>query len=182
LLGLICPRFEVAPSDFDESEISADIPPAEHVSLSASHKARAVADGLDNAIVIGADTIVVVGSEILGKPIDEDGARRMLHKLSGRTHQVYTGLAVISLDGGKSIEKQGVEQTDVVVRELSEAIIDRYVATKEPMDKAGAYAIQGKGAVLIEKINGCFFNVVGLPVFLLSRILGELGVEAFECR
>ncbi|MDO8683278.1 MAG: Maf family protein [Armatimonadota bacterium] len=181
LLGLICPEFEVGPSDFDESRISSELPPAEYVAVSARRKARAVASGLDNAIVIGADTIVVVGGEILGKPSDTDDARRMLRIISGRTHQVYTGLCVIEIRNGTTIEKSGIESTDVTVRRLTDSMIERYLTTGEPMDKAGAYAIQGKGAVLIERIKGCYFNVVGLPIYLLSLLLEELGMEVFDC-
>lgn len=136
---------------------------------------------MDNAIVIGADTIVVVGGEILGKPSDTDDARRMLRIISGRTHQVYTGLCVIEIRNGTTIEKSGIESTDVTVRRLTDSMIERYLTTGEPMDKAGAYAIQGKGAVLIERIKGCYFNVVGLPIYLLSLLLEELGMEVFDC-
>lgn len=179
LLSLICPEFEVWPSDFDESGLSTGTPPAEYVQISASHKAQAVAKGLKDAIVIGADTIVVISGRILGKPVDEADAHDMLRLLSGKTHQVYTGISVISANNGEAPEANGVESTDVAFRQLTDQMIERYIATREPMDKAGAYAIQGKGSVLIEKINGCFFNVVGLPVYRLSRLLEELGLEPF---
>ena len=182
LLALICPEFEIVPSEFDETHLSADLPPEEYVTASASRKACAVARDAENAIVIGADTIVVVGDEILGKPSDDEDARRMLRAIGGRTHQVCTGVSVISTRNGSQTEKTGFECTDVTVRPLSAEIIDRYVATGEPLDKAGAYAIQGKGAVLIERINGCYFNVVGLPVYLVSRLLEEFGVEALGCK
>jgi len=150
------------------------------VVFSASRKARAVAEQVDNAVVIGADTIVVVDSEILGKPEDADDARRMLGLIGGQTHQVYTGVSVIAVQNGKPTEKSGFERTDVTIRPLTRELIERYLATGEPMDKAGAYAIQGKGAVLIERINGCYSNVVGLPIYLLSRLLEDSGVEAFS--
>ena len=177
LLSLIYPNFEVAPSDFDENHVSTELPPVEYVARAASHKARAVAAEQKDAIVIGADTVVVVDGHILGKPADVEDARRMLRMLSGRTHHVYTGVCVISIVKGQASETEGVERTEVSVRELSDELLDRYIATAEPMDKAGAYAIQGKGAVLIERIDGCYFNVVGLPVHLLSRLLEELGME-----
>jgi septum formation protein len=180
LLSLICPEFEVWPSDFDESGLSTEIPPAEYVQISASHKAQAVARVLKDAIVVGADTIVVISGRILGKPADEADARDMLRLLSGETHQVYTGISVISINDGIAQEANGVECTDVTFRQLTDEMVERYIATREPMDKAGAYAIQGRGSVLIEKINGCFFNVVGLPVYRLSRLLEELGLETFS--
>ena len=180
LLALIFPTFEVVPSDFDEGRVSSELAPSEYVVFSASRKARAVAEQVENAVVIGADTVVVVDSEIMGKPEDADDARRMLGMISGRTHQVYTGVSAIVVHRGEPTEKSGVERTDVTVRPLTGQMIERYLATGEPMDKAGAYAIQGKGAVLIERINGCYSNVVGLPVYLLSRLLEDLGVEALR--
>jgi septum formation protein len=180
LLSLICPKFEVWPSDFDESGLSTELSPAEYVQRSASHKAHSVAEGLSDATVIGADTIVAVSGRILGKPVDVEDAREMLRSLSGKTHQVYTGVSVISVEDGNATEVQGVECTEVKFRELMDRIIERYIATREPMDKAGAYAIQGKGSVLIERIDGCFFNVVGLPVYMLSRLLESLGLEPFS--
>lgn len=182
LLGLICPDFEIAPSDFDESTVCAELPPVEYVVISACRKAREVADRTDDSVVIGADTVVVVNGEIMGKPADKDDAARMLRAIGGRTHQVYTGICVISAKGGARVEKSGFESTDVTVRRLTDGMIRRYIATGEPMDKAGAYAIQGRGSVLIERIKGCYFNVVGLPVYALSRLLEELGMEALDCK
>jgi septum formation protein len=132
-------------------------------------KAQGVASKYPNALILGADTIVVVDSEILGKPTDAEDARRMLRVLSGRAHQVYTGIAVTSA----GIEKTACERTDVNFAKLSEKIISRYIETGEPMDKAGAYAIQGKGAPLIKSISGCYFNVVGLPIHRLSVLLED---------
>jgi len=119
---------------------------------------------------------------ILGKPADEEDAARMLRMLSGRVHQVYTGVHVIDVRDGKQRELNGCECTDVRFRELADQMIERYIATGEPMDKAGAYAIQGRGSVLIEGISGDFFNVVGLPVYRLGLILEELGMEVLSCR
>lgn len=173
LLSLIFSEFEVIPSGFDESLVPGDLRPPDHVLYSATMKARDVAAHYPESLIIGADTIVVVDDTILGKPADTGDAARMLQMLSGRTHQVYTGVAVI-LNG---VEHAAVECTDVTFRELSDEVISRYVASGEPMDKAGAYAIQGKGTVLICSISGCYPNVVGLPLYRLSRLLEELGVE-----
>lgn len=174
LLSLIFDDFRVIPSDFEESEVPAELPPVRHVEYSATMKARDVANKFPNSLVIGADTIVVVGDRILGKPADTSDAGHMLRSLSGVTHEVYTGLAIILGD----LERTGVECTDVTFRKLSDEIISRYISSGEPMDKAGAYAIQGRGSVLIKSIRGCYFNVVGLPLYRLSAMLEEFGVEA----
>ncbi|MHB9038805.1 MAG: Maf family protein [Armatimonadota bacterium] len=172
LLSLIFREFWVVPSKFDESEVPLELPPAEHVVYSSLMKARDVARDNPKSVVIGADTVVVADDTILGKPRDRSDAARMLGMLNGRTHQVYTGVSVIY--GGE--EHSGFECTDVKFSELSDEVISRYISSGEPMDKAGAYAIQGRGAVLIESINGCYFNVVGLPVHRLSVILHEFGI------
>jgi len=174
LLALLCPSFEVRPSAFDESQLPADLSPIQHVLASASAKARDVAQTAPDAIVIGADTVVVVLGEMLGKPADVDDARRMLRVLSGRTHQVITGMCVV---GPGPREATGWETTAVRFRTLSDELIGRYIATGEPMDKAGAYAIQGLGAPLIQRVCGDFFNVVGLPLYKLSLMLEKFGLE-----
>ncbi|MCL5104374.1 MAG: Maf family protein [Armatimonadetes bacterium] len=172
LLSLIFEDFQVLPSEFEESEVPADLPPVRHVEYSATMKARDVAAKHPGSLVIGADTIVVVRDQILGKPADAADAGRMLRGLSGRTHEVYTGLAVILGD----MERTGVECTDVTFRKLTDEMISRYISSGEPMDKAGAYAIQGRASVLIKSIRGCYFNVVGLPLYRLSTMLEEFGV------
>ncbi len=173
LLALIFNDFRVIPSQFDESEMPPDLKPADHVVQSALMKARDVAKAYPDSLVIGADTIVVVDGQILGKPENREDAARMLRMHSGRSHEVYTGVAVTR----KGIERAGVECTEVNFAELGEEVINRYVDTGEPLDKAGAYAIQGKGVVLVESIRGCYPNVVGLPLARLSRMLKEFGVE-----
>ena len=178
LLSLITQRFRVEPSRFDESSVPSDLSPVEYVTHSSLMKAREVANRYPDALVIGADTIVVIDNTILGKPRNAADAAKMLRSLSDKTHQVYTGLAVIC--NGKEIN--GFECTDVSFRLLNNEIISRYVSTMEPMDKAGAYAIQGKGAVLIKGIRGCYFNVVGLPIYKLSTFLEEFGIEPLEVR
>jgi|LSQX01.1.fsa_nt_gb septum formation protein len=124
-------------------------------------------------LVIGADTIVVK-DQILGKPKDRNDAFKMLKVLQGSWHEVITGVAVISTFGYKNIKT--FEITRVKMKELSEQAINAYIDTSEPCDKAGSYGIQGLGAVLVEKIDGCYFNVVGLPLARLSNILSEFGV------
>lgn len=173
LLGLLFRDFRVVPSEFDESLVPSDLEPADHVLYSALMKARDVAETHPDSLVIGADTIVVVDRTILGKPEDREDAIRMLDMLSGRSHKVYTGVALIH--AGR--ERADVECTEVDFAELGDEIIVRYVDTGEPLDKAGAYAIQGKGVVLIESIRGCYPNVVGLPLAMLSSMLREFGVE-----
>ncbi|MEN6519605.1 MAG: Maf family protein [Armatimonadota bacterium] len=182
LLSLICPDFEVLPSEFDESNMPSDLPPMDHVVMSAKEKAMDVAAKVTDGIVIGSDTVVSIDEHILGKPQDERDAARMLRMLSGRTHQVYTGIHVIDVRRNERRERSGFECTDVCFRELTDGMIERYIATGEPMDKAGAYAIQGRGSVLIKGISGCYFNVVGLPVYKLGLILEESGLEALTCR
>jgi septum formation protein len=117
---------------------------------------------------------VVVDGAVLGKPADAADARRMLERLSGKEHAVITGLAVLDAASGRSIVRTSV--TKVVFRDLSQREIDAYVATGEPLDKAGAYGIQERGALLVERIEGCYSNVVGLPLSLLGEMLREFGI------
>jgi nucleoside triphosphate pyrophosphatase len=129
-----------------------------------------------SAIVIGADTVVVVGGRILGKPQDLRSASRMLHLLSGRTHTVLTGLALLKIPGGA--EKIHVEKTRVRFAEMPAKEIDGYLLTGEPYHKAGAYAIQGIGGRYVTRVEGCYFNVVGLPVARLCVLLKDFGWHA----
>lgn len=126
-------------------------------------------------LVLGADTIVVTKDKILGKPSGPDEAIAMLEELSGKTHTVITGIALVTVSGKNSRVMH--DETAVEFRRLTETEIRAYVATGEPMDKAGAYGIQGKGALLVQRINGCYFNVVGLPVSKLSQLLEEFGLN-----
>jgi septum formation protein len=135
-------------------------------------KARAVARERRGSLVVGADTIVVLDGEVLGKPPDAGAAARMLRRLAGREHLVHTGLALVAPGGA---EANGVESTAVTIRRLSDDGIEAYVATGEPLDKAGAYGIQGLGAALVESVRGCYFNVMGFPVARFLALLGELG-------
>jgi septum formation protein len=147
--------------------------PTEHVLNLSRRKAEDVARRLNRGIVLGADTIVVVDGEILGKPRNPQEARRMLRLLAGRTHMVLTGLTLIDLSRQRSLSDSVV--TVVRMRPLSRREIDWYVSTGEPMDKAGSYGIQGKGSILIERIEGCFYNVVGLPLAKLAQMLQTMG-------
>lgn len=132
--------------------------------------------GAEAALVVGADTEVVIDGEVLGKPSSDDDARRMLRRLAGRTHEVITGVALIRLPGGeRRIEH---EVTHVTFAPLTENEIAAYVASEEHRDKAGGYAIQGRGGTFVTRMEGCYFNIVGLPLARLYRILREMGWEA----
>jgi septum formation protein len=161
--GIPC---EVVPVTVDEAVLRLE-PPGDHVRRLAQEKARAAFARYPDAVVLGADTIVVLGSEIMGKPRNEDDAVRMLRLLSGREHEVLTGLAVISARG-MAVE---VARTRVWFNPMSDAEIAEYAASGEPLDKAGAYAIQGLASKFIDRIQGSYSNVVGLPVALVYRLL-----------
>lgn len=166
--------FEVRTADCEEITVPGERPEDTVKRLSLT-KARCVAElEGDDAVVIGADTVVAIDGKILGKPADEHEAAEMLKLLSGRTHRVYTGLAVIG--GGKTVNEY--VETEVKFYDLTDSQIKRYIATGEPMDKAGAYGIQKYGSLLVEEIRGDYFNVVGLPVGRLDRVLREdFGIE-----
>ena len=173
LLRQVGCEFRVLPSSAEENN-EADLSPAELVQAHARAKARDVAVHVSpEDTIIGADTIVVLGGKVYGKPGDEEVACRMLGELSGRTHSVWSGVAVI----GAGLCFTDAVETRVTLSRLTSAQIRRYAATGEPLDKAGAYAVQGLGAVFVERIEGCYFNVVGLPLQALSRLLSRAGVE-----
>jgi septum formation protein len=174
LLEQIGLTFLVAPADVDESVRDGEAP-KDYAERLALDKARAAASRAKEGIVIAADTFVVVGDAIFGKPVDAADARRMLSELSGRGHEVLTGLAVVDAATGRSAVRTSA--TGVWFRELSDREIAAYVATGEPLDKAGAYGIQERGALLVERIEGCYSNVVGLPLSLLGEMLREFGVS-----
>jgi septum formation protein len=138
-------------------------------------KARIVAARSGNSVVIAADTIVVLNRAILGKPVSEADAVRMLTMLSGRMHRVITGLAVI--DSSSSEQHTAYAVTRVWFRDLAPEMIASYAASGEPLDKAGAYGIQGRGALFVERIDGCYFNVVGLPLALLTDLISAANVK-----
>ncbi|MDI6710546.1 MAG: Maf family protein [Thermoanaerobacterales bacterium] len=166
--------FTVFACDVDES-IDAGGAPAPQVEALALRKARAVAGRLDCGLVIGADTVVVLGGRILGKPADAREAAAMLRDLEGASHEVYTGVAVVEAGSGRAVVDH--ERTVVRFRSLTEAEIAAYVATGEPLDKAGAYGIQGIGAFLVAGIEGCYTNVVGLPLGRLTELLRVFGCD-----
>ncbi len=165
-------QFSIVVSEADESAVSRDIPVNLYVQELALLKASATAKILlrnKKALIIAADTIVTLDGEILGKPDGEDGAKKMLSSLSGRTHEVYTGYCIMRISDGKTVCNS--VKTEVKFKTLTEQKIRSYIESGEPMDKAGAYGIQGLGSMLIEKINGDYFNVVGLPVSALADTL-----------
>lgn len=165
--------FRIITPDIDE-HMDRALPPAELVRQISLEKAQAVAAQADpNTVVIAADTVVALDGAVLGKPADEEEAFRMLSLLSGNRHQVYTGLTVLR---GEQVFSQW-EETAVTFRPLTAEEIEAYIATGEPMDKAGAYGIQGYGSLLIEGISGDYYNVMGLPVCRLGQILGQLGMD-----
>lgn len=173
ILSQLGVEYEIKPSDYDEKEEESD--PYKMVMLLAHNKARSIAKGMkEEALVIGADTIVYK-DEIMGKPKDRADAAAMLTRLSGTTHSVITGISVIKTP--EMITVTDYEETLVKFKVLSQDEIKAYVDSGETADKAGAYAIQGLGSLLVEKIDGCYFNVVGLPVYKLSTILEKFGLN-----
>ena len=174
LLTLVGVAHEVRPADVDERVRPGEAPDA-YVRRLAGEKARAVADGLGDpgAAVVAADTTVVVDGEILGKPADAAEARAMVRRLAGRAHEVFTGMAVVR--GPRLAD--AVERVGVTFRPLGDDEIAAYVATGEPMDKAGAYGIQGYGATIVERVDGDYFAVMGLSLRRTVALLGEVGVR-----
>ena len=167
--------FRTLVPDIDE-RMDRPLPPAELVAVISAEKARAAqALAGPEAIVIAADTVVALDGAVLGKPAGEADAARMLSALAGRTHHVYTGLTVLRGERVRTVS----EETAVTFRPLTEQEIAAYVRTGEPLDKAGAYGIQGYGALLVEGIRGDYYNVMGLPVCRLGLLLGELGWTAW---
>lgn len=196
LLGQAGYDFEVEVSEVDESVVSGS--PREMVEQLSEIKAGAVAlryrtgeiqngeealrhraggiqNGEEDVLVIGSDTVVVLDGRVLGKPGDEEDAFRMLKDLSGKAHQVYTGVTLIYCNDGRELKRRSFSEcTEVVMRSISDREIRDYIATGEPMDKAGAYGIQGKAAVFISGIRGDYYNVVGLPICRLTEEITKL--------
>jgi len=171
LMRMLGFEFEVVPADIDETYRSGESG-AQHAERLAKEKADAIASARPDAIVIGSDTVVVLDERVLGKPASQAEAVAMLMGLQGRTHQVATGIAVAVPGHGLA---HGIEVVEVKFRSYDEAKAAEYVATGEPMDKAGAYGIQGFGAALVQWVRGDYFAVMGLPIQRMLQMLEELG-------
>lgn len=177
LLSLITDKFSIIPAKGEEI-IGENVSPSEAVKMLARQKAVEIYSEYKDETIIAADTVVAIDGEILGKPHSAENAAEMLRKLSGRRHSVFTGVCVIHHDGETDIF---AEETQVEFYPLTEREIADYVATGEPMDKAGAYGIQGRGALLVKGISGDYYNVMGLPVGRLYRVLlGRGAVDGKE--
>ena len=174
LLASLGLSFEIKISDVDES-MDEQLSPAQQVEQLAERKATAVAAQLNQGLVIGADTLVVLNQSVLGKPADRQEAMEMIKRLQGRSHEVFTGLAVIDAATDKTVVTHQV--TAVRFKPMTAEEIERYVDTGESYDKAGAYAVQGKASIFIDSIRGCYFNIVGLPVAKLADVLKLFGVQ-----
>jgi septum formation protein len=174
LLEQIGLRCEAEPTDFDE-EMASPSDPHEMAKELSLGKARAAAQKHRNAIIIAADTVVILRDKVMGKPHTNAQAREMLRALNGRTHSVVTGFTIMDAETGKVVSRS--VETKVYMKKLTLGEIDAYVRTKEPLDKAGGYAIQGRGAVLVDRIEGDYSNVVGLPLSALAETLSEFGVR-----
>lgn len=174
LLRQIGVDFKVVVSNFQEQK-DPHFSPEEMTVYLAKSKAREVGSRVDKGLVLGADTAVVLKEEILGKPDSPQEAINTLKKLGGKCHRVITGISLLDKETGKESSTYAV--TWVWFKDISQQEIEAYVNMGEPMDKAGSYGIQGKGALFVEKIEGCYFNVVGLPLAQLARILGSFNFK-----
>lgn len=172
LMGRLGLDFEILVPDVAEEVLPGERP-EEHVGRLAAEKARAVSAGNPGAVVIAADTVVVLDGDIIGKPVDAEDACRLLGRLSGRTHTVYTGVSVIS--GPQEAARVEVVSSGVTISALDESEIREYVATGEPLDKAGAYAVQGKGGRFVTTVDGSLTNVIGLPLKETHALLAAAG-------
>lgn len=173
LLNRLVENFTIIVSEFDESLVEFQGDLSEYVENIALGKAKDVVDKVkQDAIIIAADTIVTLENDILGKPKDKDDAFRMLKMLSGRVHKVYSGLVLINTSNGRVIKTSLA--TEVKFSSLTDEEIIKYINSGEPLDKAGAYGIQGKGGIFVEEIRGCYYNVVGLPLNKLKYMLNEI--------
>jgi septum formation protein len=174
LLEKIGLKFEVEPSDYAE-DMRSELSPDELARSISLEKAKVVASKHNNAIVIAADTFIVSRGKILGKPNTRDEARKMLMTLKGKSHSVITGFTILDTDKNKVLTKS--VETIIHIKNLTSEEVDAYVRSKEPLDKAGAYAIQGLGSVIVERIEGDYFNVIGLPLSALAEGLKEFGIR-----
>ncbi len=174
LLKKIGLKFRVEPSNYEEN-ISCELEPHELAKSLSLEKARLVAKNYKNALLIAADTFIVFEGKILGKPRTNTEAKEMLETINGKPHSVINGFTIVDTGNNKALSRS--VETKVHLRKLSSNEIDAYVRSKEPLDKAGAYAIQGLGSVIVEKIEGDYFNVIGLPLSALTESLKEFGVH-----
>jgi septum formation protein len=177
ILGITGLKFAVCKSDYEE-DLGLKLNPRELARYLSRKKAETVADKYKDTIIIAADTFIVFKNKLLGKPHDDTEAEKMLNMLNGKAHSVITGFTIIDTGSTKKISRS--VETKVYFKRLSSEEIRAYVGSKEPLGKAGAYAIQGLGAVFIEKIEGDYFNVVGLPLFALTNSLREFGVNILK--
>jgi septum formation protein len=170
LMRMLALEFAILPADIDETYLQHEAAPA-HAQRLAREKALVIAEKHPDALVVGSDTVVVIDRSVLGKPKDDDEAVSMLMRLQGRTHRVATGIAVAQGD-------ECIAETEIVrvkFRSFDEMVAREYIATREPMDKAGAYGIQGYGASLVESVHGDYFAVMGLPVQRMIRMFEQMG-------
>lgn len=171
-------KFSTIKSGYSEPDRTKDQSPAEYVKKNALEKAHDIAMQFKNAIIIGADTVVVYRNRVLGKPATMEEAFECLYMLKGRTHAVYTGISVIdTLDNAIVTD---YEKTLVTFRELTNSEINFYLSRIDPLDKAGAYAIQAEGAIIVQKIKGCYYNVVGFPIAKLEQMFLKMGISLFK--
>jgi septum formation protein len=177
LLAALGLDFDVVPSEAPEME--EDLPPEQLVITNACVKRDEIVRRLVNpSLVIAADTLVFLGKQTLSKPADLDEARQMLKRLSGRTHTVLTGLALMDTETESTAD--GFERTEVTVRDLSDEEIAHFVHAVRPVDRAGAYTVDGPGSLLVKTYSGCYQNVLGLPIVRLDMLMRQLGYNLFE--
>jgi septum formation protein len=180
LLGYFGVPFSVHPSDVSE-EVPGNPTPGELVEILAAKKALAVAHTRTSALVIGSDTVVALNGEILGKPVDEADAVRTLERMQGQAHQVYSGIALVEVSEGHVTRRLiNHRVTRVQMRNMTRGEIEWYIRTGEPMDKAGAYGLQGIGSIWVERVEGCYTNVIGMSLPLLQDMLKRFDYPVFQ--
>jgi len=169
-------KFRTVASDYEE-DMNSKLKPLELAKHLSKGKAQAVVRQFRNHIIIGADTFIALGNDLLGKPHTNPQAKKMLMQISGKSLSVITGFTIIDTGSGKTISK--AIETKVFIKKLTDKEINNYVKSKEPLDKAGAFAIQGLGAMIVRKIEGDYFNIMGLPLFDLVQTLKKFGIYIF---
>ena len=177
LRQLIGDNFEIIKSNYEEDN-DLDMSPVDLALHNSIEKGRDVVGKLEKGIVISADTFITFNNKVLGKPNTPENATKFLKEISGQTVEVFTGYVVIDVETKQEV--QGCEITKVKIGDLTDTLIDSYIATEEPLDKAGSFGIQEKGAIIVENIDGCYFNVVGLPLYRLNKAFTKLGLSVFE--